>query len=335
VFQDEDRAALPQPLPEMRFLVQAPKDLKSTLLQLHFGKITDLKGTMTFPDAAGAEDQRRQFEQLKKLGRPIIQFGGPGGDHAALQELTRQLLGIETEVSGTDLVVRLQIDLGRLLVHLKDIRFPMQLGPIVEKEIPGVKNLQDLAQAFERYHEANGHYPPAVVCSKDGTPLFSWRVALLPYLGEEKLYAQFDREQPWNHPKNALLLAKMPQVFANPALSADTTREQTCFQLLTGPKAAFHEGRMVKKADLKDGPGQTLLLVEHQQLFPWTAPMDVSVPDDRERIEKEVLPRLGLLQGNTFRAVLFDGTIRKLKRSDVKGFMHAVNPADGVGLPDS
>jgi hypothetical protein len=60
-------------------------------------------------------------------------------------------------------------------------------------------------------------------------------------------------------------------------------------------------------------------------------PLDVPLPDNPADVKQKVLPRLGVFGGDTFRAVLFDGSIRKLKRDDAKGFLHAVNPANGLG----
>src|ERR1700722_18824821 len=43
-------------------------------------------------------------------------------------------------------------------------------------------NIANIAAAFRNYHDAYGHLPPAVITNKDGKPLYSWRVALLPFL---------------------------------------------------------------------------------------------------------------------------------------------------------
>ncbi len=324
--QEEDLAGL-QPPPELASLVQGPKDVKTALLQVNFDKLVDLKGTMTFPDATKAQALLRQIEGLERLGKPVLPFGGA---NAAMAELTRQLMGLKAEVNGTDVVVRLQLDLERLVPHFSEMVLRPQ-GMAVEEGNTGARNLKELALAFEKYHQAHGHYPPAVVFSEDGrTPLYSWRVALLPYLGEQekKLYDRFDKEKPWSHPTNVALLEKMPRVFAHPGIPAGTTREQTCFKLLTGPNAVFHEGKLVKKSDVRN-PDRTLLLVEDRQLVPWTAPLDVSLAEGPDK----VLSRLGLLQASTFHAVLFDGSIRKLKRDDAAGFLRLVKPADGAGLP--
>src|SRR5579884_3202970 len=45
--------------------------------------------------------------------------------------------------------------------------------------------LKQIGWALHNYHEAYGRLPPAVVRGKDGQPLYSWRVLLLPFLEEE------------------------------------------------------------------------------------------------------------------------------------------------------
>ena len=35
------------------------------------------------------------------------------------------------------------------------------------------------------YHRAYGNFPPAYSKSPDGKPLLSWRVLILPYLGQK------------------------------------------------------------------------------------------------------------------------------------------------------
>ena len=51
--------------------------------------------------------------------------------------------------------------------------------------------------------------------NESGRELLSWRVFLLPYLGEEALYKQFRLNEPWDSPHNRTLVDKMPAVFAD------------------------------------------------------------------------------------------------------------------------
>ena len=63
------------------------------------------------------------------------------------------------------------------------------------------------------YHDVNNRFP-ADVLSKDGKPLLSWRVAILPQLGHQALYTEFHQDEPWDSPHNKALLERMPEVFA-------------------------------------------------------------------------------------------------------------------------
>jgi hypothetical protein len=49
-------------------------------------------------------------------------------------------------------------------------------------------------------------YPTHAIYSKDGkTPLLSWRVAILPHLGQEALYKEFKLDEPWDSENNKKL----------------------------------------------------------------------------------------------------------------------------------
>ena len=59
-------------------------------------------------------------------------------------------------------------------------------------------------------------FPPAYTTSKDGKPLLSWRVLILPYLEQEALYKEFHLDEPWDSPHNRTLIARMPAVYRCP-----------------------------------------------------------------------------------------------------------------------
>ena len=63
-------------------------------------------------------------------------------------------------------------------------------------------NLRQIALALQSYHQANGCFPPAYVADKNGKPMHSWRVLILPYLGFDDLYKAYDFTEPWDGPNN-------------------------------------------------------------------------------------------------------------------------------------
>jgi hypothetical protein len=101
-----------------------------------------------------------------------------------------------------------------------------------------MKALKDIALAFHNYHDTYKHLPPATVYGPDGKPWHSWRVLILPFLGHGDLYQEYDQSVPWDDPKNASILKKMPQVYRDP-LSGDAEETRTRYLVISGPKTAF------------------------------------------------------------------------------------------------
>ena len=86
---------------------------------------------------------------------------------------------------------------------------------------------------------------PAASHDKNGKPLLCWRVHILPYLGEEKLYKEFHLDEPWDSPHNKKLLSQMPKIYRAPgALAADTSA--TYYQVFVGKKEAGVKVRPIK-----------------------------------------------------------------------------------------
>jgi hypothetical protein len=177
------------------------------------------------------------------------------------------------------------------------------------------ESMRKIAKAFEKYREAQGHYPPPALYGKDGTPLLSWRVLLLPYLGEQKLYEQFKLDEPWYSKHNRPLLGKMPRVYGSmfQLQTAEPLVGRTDFRMILGPGAAYEGKEGIQPKDLTDGAGQTLLVVENVRFggeVAWTRP-------EGYRFGTEwPLPRLvygagGHEQG--FYALFGDGQVRFVK----------------------
>ena|SRR5271157_353196 len=45
-----------------------------------------------------------------------------------------------------------------------------------------LNRLLEIGLALHRYHQANGCFPPAYIADKNGKPMHSWRVLILPYM---------------------------------------------------------------------------------------------------------------------------------------------------------
>jgi hypothetical protein len=134
-------------------------------------------------------------------------------------------------------------------------------------------NLKQIALALHNYHAVFKQFPPAVVRDKDGKPLYSWRVAILPYLEHDNLYKEFKLDEPWDSPQNIKLLEKMPREYS-PAWLETKEPFTTYYQVIVGPGTVF-EGPRPRLRDIPDGASKTLLIVEAAEPVLWSKPADL------------------------------------------------------------
>ena len=69
---------------------------------------------------------------------------------------------------------------------------------------------------MHNYDSTHGSLPPHAIYGKDGKPLLSWRVLILPYIEEQALYEQFHLDEPWDSPHNEPLLRQIPRCYRSP-----------------------------------------------------------------------------------------------------------------------
>jgi hypothetical protein len=152
-----------------------------------------------------------------------------------------------------------------------------------------VHHLKQIGLALNNYHTVNGCLPPAAITDKDGKPLLSWRVAILPYMGSSEsseLYSKFHLDEPWDSPHNHSLLVQMPLGFICPS---DKTLKpgMTGYQAVIGANTAFTpDFEPLRFEDFTDGTNNTLLVSESRRAVPWTSP---KIFPSRRRFRWQVL----------------------------------------------
>ena len=203
------------------------------------------------------------------------------------------------------------------------------LGPAVQaareagRRTQCVKNLEKIGLAMQSYHQEYSCFPPSFIPDENGKPKHSWRVLLLPFLGEQGLYAQYCFDEPWNGPKNMVLDRKMPGVYHCPSDSTPSL-SQTSYAMIVGPHTISDGPTARRMSDIKDGPANTIMVAEAAKTgINWMEPRDLDAPKMdfcTRAVEKD-------LQRNTceiFRShdavanVLFcDGSVRTLANESV------------------
>jgi hypothetical protein len=165
----------------------------------------------------------------------------------------------------------------------------------------------------------------------DETPLYSWRVLLLPFIEEERLYREFALDEPWDGPHNLPLLEKMPRIYAAPgSKAAKLPPYHTVCHVFVGRRAAFEGRDGLRLGDFTDGVAATILVVEAGEPVPWTKPAELAYDPDQP------LPGLPSLFKDGFRAGMADGSVRWVKKGVSEATLRAAitrNGGDRIG-PD-
>ncbi|MBR5757619.1 MAG: DUF1559 domain-containing protein, partial [Thermoguttaceae bacterium] len=158
------------------------------------------------------------------------------------------------------------------------------LGPATEafcradERLDCVANMKLLTLALLRYQAEHGTLPPAYTVDAEGKPSHSWRVLILPYLGEENkaLYKQIRLDESWDSDYNKQFHARSPKVFQ--CLSNNQRGEGlTTYSVILGDDALFDAsgvGKDLRALRKREGveTNSQALIVERERPICWMKP---------------------------------------------------------------
>ena len=201
-----------------------------------------------------------------------------------------------------------------------------KLAPPTDRELKASENnLKQIGLAMHIYHDAMGSLPnngprPG---DKSKHPV-SWRVHLLPYMEEEKLYKEYKFDEAWDSESNKKLIEKMPKLYA-PIRVKTKEKGQTFYQGFDGPDTVFEAGKKIGFRNISDGMSNTIAFVEAGEPVVWTKPEDIKFDASKD------LPKLGGLFDGDFHVVLMDGSVRLARgaKLDAKQLKLMVTKGDG------
>ncbi|MBX3424549.1 MAG: DUF1559 domain-containing protein [Pirellulales bacterium] len=168
-----------------------------------------------------------------------------------------------------------------------------------------LNNMKQISLGILNYESAFRTMPQDIV-AEDGTPLLSWRVAILPFVEEQALYEQLRRDEPWNSPHNAQVLAAAGTPAVYQSNSDPSPPGTTRFLGLKGPGTIFEGARKLTFAGIRDGTSQTVAFVQVEPgaAIEWAKPADL--PFDPAQ------PKRGLSDPRGFAAAWCDGSVRRV-----------------------
>jgi len=182
-----------------------------------------------------------------------------------------------------------------------------------------LENMEKVAAGHRLYHDRIGRMPHNIL-DRDGKPLLSWRVSILPELGEQQLYDKFNLDEPWDSPANIELIPLMPKALVCTPASMESGFT-ACMHPI-GP-AAMYSGtdRRMTLTDLvqPDGPSVTLILAEvkPELACQWTKPADWEFSSSEPRDGLPLDPLMAFANGSVIRLP------RDVSREDLAAYLSA------------
>jgi len=214
-----------------------------------------------------------------------IPFGSGPAPYGAYQGSPSA--GAGAAAAGAGIGVILLVALGGMVLCggvLVALLLPaVQQAREAARRMQSANNIKQIMIAMHMYHDIHKEFPPAVVKDKDGKPLYSGMVLLLPMLEQQSLYEQFDKDKAWDSPENLPLANMNLPVFMDPS-NNNPAAGRTDYLLITGKNSVLEDapGMQHGLQNILDGTANTMVVIEVKGDASWAAPntWDISKPFD-------------------------------------------------------
>ena len=193
-----------------------------------------------------------------------------------------------------------------------------------KRMVVSLNNLRQLQLAMHNYESVHQKWPQASKV-KNGHP-YSWRIELLPFLGQSRIYNQYRFEEPWDSEHNQKVTSKMPGIFRHPEDKPDST--SSGYFVITGEQTIFPDGKPTSIGEMADGTSNTGMIFESKRDVHWAKPEDI--PYQKGKMKSE----LGGFYEGLVHLAFGDGSVRMLNLDtlDPKMLEQIVLPHDGMVL---
>jgi multidrug resistance efflux pump/WD40 repeat protein len=307
-------------VPQLEKLDLSRVDLEDAGLKYLAGmkrlRVLDLSDTKVSAEGVREFLERGFVEEFPKtigsLGVVRLHLA-PGGN--------RVLADLGPDRATAELVFR-DVEGGKTIRLPKADRLPKAEGQTGD-------SLTLIALAMHKFAADHDHFPPAATFDKEGKPLLSWRVQLLPFVGQEVLYKEFHLDEPWDSEHNKTLLSKMPKVYVRP--DGKGNPGETNYLGFVG-NGAFFDGKngLRYPQAFTDGTSNTIMIVEAAKAVPWTKPEDL--PFDPAKPP----PRIGNRGdgSDVFRVAMCDGSVHTFSNNMKPETLKAFITRDGDEIID-
>jgi hypothetical protein len=327
--------------------MKAILDLAGLLQTARLSVFTDpeisLKFTLVGKDEASAAKIAQTIKSLQQMAQALLPMlkSAPGDENIpedqresreyAASLATKLVDGLVPHQKGEQVTVEIG-NLGTVDSIVGKLLLPeINAERLATQRRMRTSNLRQLGLAMLNYETAYNHFPAHAIYSKEGKPLLSWRVSVLPYLDQQELYKQFHLDEPWDSEHNKPLIAKIPPIFCS-GNKLQVVEGKTTYVVPVGKDTICDGDKGTTMAMITDGTSNTLMILEvgADKAVTWTK------PDDMEFDPKKPLAGLGRIDQGGIPAEFADGHAQILRKNiDAETFRRLILRNDGLIVDQS
>jgi hypothetical protein len=321
-----------QQLP-MAPLVQSIVGLAATIDTTGTGE-SHLNLSVEMSDAANAQ----QLNAIAMGGFQMAKvqaLGQLSGDNSPVSE---EVVGVLTELLDSVTIEAVDETVELNIPKVKDTdQFFKDVTPAIRELVKGIAEsqkaaarrmktmpLREIGLAFHNYHDIYNGFPS--YCAPQSSPEdnkgLSWRVYLLPLLGESALYEEFHLDEPWDSDHNKTLIERMPEIYECEGVEKPG---HTSYHVFTGESTPFGNEEPIGISSITDGTSNTVMVVQAgpDKADVWTKPSGIEFNSEDP---KAALGKLA----ETFLILLCDGSVRDISSDiDDATLSRLIQHADG------
>ena len=215
----------------------------------------------------------------------------------------------QPKLNGNKMSLSLDQEATMLPVLIGMLLPAVQQTRAAARRAQSMNNARQMILAGHNYASAYGHFPTQASYDKNGKPLLSWRVHILPFIDQNELYKQFRLDEPWDSPHNSKLLSKMPQIYQSPSVAVEDGK--TVYLGAAGEGMMFNGKEKIGFGQITDGSSNTVYMMEVNQshAVEWTRPVDYQVNPEKP------LDGLGGVNAGGFIVTMADGSAQFISNS--------------------
>ena len=276
-------------LPQMAALASLPNNLATATLNLRVSSDPQLQlelNAKSRTTAITAQIAISSVISLLELMVPELKKQlamDPNADPVAVagMELAENLLkAFDVERTGLTTTVTVALPEEALEAGVGLLQDSLGSARSSAANLSNMNNLKQIGLGIMNYLVTNEKYPVGEgerIQFKDGKPLLSWRVHILPFLDQEELYNQFHLDEPWDSEHNMTLLEKMPFPYVDHA--QELPPGITNFLAPVSERSILGATTELTQNHIADGTSSTVLVLmaSADKGVPWTSPADLQI----------------------------------------------------------